>query len=376
MAKLRSNEAKWIESAQRWRIDVQSGGVRRTFVSDIALGRARKGKLQAERKADAWLEQRLNDENQKVEILFDKWIEALKARTQTAYWKQYDSYGRNWIKPAVGHKRMAALTETDLDNIIAAAYKKGLAKKSLSNIRSCLTAFLKYARKSKATTLVADDIILPRNAPTGTHRCLKPDEVVTVLTSDLSTFNRKVCRDVNINLYRFLLFEGLRPGEVLGLQTADVHDGYYEINRAVNSLGEVTTGKNENARRRHALSAYSKMLLDRQRAELRERGIVSHYVFPGPDGRAMKQSTLYKAWGRYCKYNHLTAVSLYELRHTNYSVNKDMPVAYKKALFGHSANFDGDAVYDHILDGQLEVAASMNEAAFMKLVPENQKCGL
>ena len=370
MAKLRTNEAKWNERSQRWRIDVQVDGVRRTFVSDAAFSKPnnRKGKLQAERKADQWLQERLNDENQKVGALFDKWIDALKARTQTAYWRQYESYGRNWIKPNIGNKRMAALNETDLDNIISAAYKKGLAKKSLCNIRSCLTAFLKYARKSRATTLVADDIILPRNAPTGKKHCLSPHEVAVVFRSGETTFNRHVCEDFHINLYRFLLFEGLRPGEALGLRWSDLGDGWYEIRRALNSLGEITSGKNENAQRRHALSEYSQKLLNAQKGMLKEFGIVSPYVFPDRSGQPAKLSTCYKAWGRYCNHNSLSKVTLYELRHTNYSMNKDMPTAYKKLLFGHSANFDGDAVYDHILTGQLEAAARMNESVFLEAI--------
>ena len=49
---LRKNEAKWIESRRRWQINVQKEGVRRTFTSTTA---GVKGKIQAEKKADAWL---------------------------------------------------------------------------------------------------------------------------------------------------------------------------------------------------------------------------------------------------------------------------------------------------------------------------------
>lgn len=49
----RKNEASWIESRGRWQINVQSDGERRTFSSSIA---GKKGKIAAEKKADAWLE--------------------------------------------------------------------------------------------------------------------------------------------------------------------------------------------------------------------------------------------------------------------------------------------------------------------------------
>lgn len=50
--KTRSNEASWSESKKIWRITVQSNGVRKEFASALA---GRKGKIDAERKADEWL---------------------------------------------------------------------------------------------------------------------------------------------------------------------------------------------------------------------------------------------------------------------------------------------------------------------------------
>lgn len=367
MAILRKNEAYWSDKDDRWHIYVQANGVRRHFVSTVGVS-SRKGKLQAERKADKWLEEQLNDENVKVEVLFDRWIESLKDRTQTAYWTQYEGYGRCWIKPRIGSKRMSKLTEADLDRILAAAYQRGLARKTLQNIRSCLSAFLKYARKCKATALVADDIIIPRNAPVGKKEYLTPEEVTIVFSSDETSFRGLPRPDFYINLYRFLLFEGLRPGEALGLKWADIDEDHYEIKRAYNAQSEITTGKNENAHRRHSLSSYSRALLDSQKKLLRECGILSPFVFPRKDGNPTKQRAALKAWERYCEHNQINPISLYELRHTNYSLNKDMPEAYKKMLFGHSAKFNGDAVYDHEIAGDLETAAKMNEAAFMRII--------
>ena len=44
----RKNEAVWIESRQRWQINVQSEGIRRTFTSST---NGKKGKVEAEKKA-------------------------------------------------------------------------------------------------------------------------------------------------------------------------------------------------------------------------------------------------------------------------------------------------------------------------------------
>ena len=362
----RNNEARWSEKDKRWHIYVQSNGNRHHFTSSVGMN-SRKGKIEAEKKADKWLETQLSDENQKVEILYDKWIESLKDRTQTAYWKQYESYGKVWIKPMIGCKRMNRLNENDLDKVIADAYKKGLAHKSLCNIRSCLVSFLKYARKCRATMLMPDDIIVPQNAPRGERKCLSQKEITILLSSEKTTRRGKPCFDFYIYAYRFLLIEGLRPGELCGLQWSDIDDDVYTINRAINSLGETTTGKNKNAKRSHAIGELSAAILNEQKAMLKRLGMITPYVFPDFDGAAMRNKNLYTAWKRYCAANGIREMSLYELRHTNYSVNKDMPEAYKKLLFGHSAKFDGGAVYDHAMAGDLATAAKMNDDAFRKL---------
>jgi len=53
MAKERRAEAVWIEARSRWQINVQRDGKRKTFTSSTP---GRKGKHEAEGKADDWLE--------------------------------------------------------------------------------------------------------------------------------------------------------------------------------------------------------------------------------------------------------------------------------------------------------------------------------
>ena len=50
----RTNTAQWQEKFQRWRIAVQKDGVRKFFYSSTP---GRNGQREANRKADAWLEE-------------------------------------------------------------------------------------------------------------------------------------------------------------------------------------------------------------------------------------------------------------------------------------------------------------------------------
>ncbi|MEG1758757.1 MAG: hypothetical protein RR235_09975, partial [Oscillospiraceae bacterium] len=99
---MRKNEAAWVDSRKRWQINVQSDGERKTFSSSTS---GKKGKIEAERKADRWMESHLADENCRINILFDKYYEKLKLTTSKSHYLQYEKYIRLYAKPIIGQKR-------------------------------------------------------------------------------------------------------------------------------------------------------------------------------------------------------------------------------------------------------------------------------
>ena len=69
---IRTNEAKWNEKRQMWRIDVQKDGVRKSFYSTIP---GRKGKIECHSKADEWLEHDVFNADTRVQVLLLQWID-------------------------------------------------------------------------------------------------------------------------------------------------------------------------------------------------------------------------------------------------------------------------------------------------------------
>ncbi len=67
----RKNEARWIESRQRWQINVQNDGERKTFTS-ATIGP--KGKITAEKAADKWLESK-HTKDVRFNVLWDRFLE-------------------------------------------------------------------------------------------------------------------------------------------------------------------------------------------------------------------------------------------------------------------------------------------------------------
>lgn len=379
--KVRSNEARWIQVKKtgnyRWQINVTNGdGIRKTF-ADSTPGK--KGKLACERKADEWLLKGSPTKGRRTQEVFDDFIKNLKDKnTSESYYRPYESFGENWIKPHIGLKRITSLTVQDLENIILDAYKSGLSHKTLCHIRSCVMTFLKFARKSNETTLNPEEIEIPKGAPRAEKFTLEEEEVKVLLSSTATSYKGAVVEEWFIHAFRFQVLMGYRPGELAGLQTCDVSGDTISLERGIAENGKITGLKNRNAKRQKKMNDLARKELDAQKEMLKRAGIVTKWLFPGPDGNALVHYTYREHFQRYLKYNGIGKRTLsdeseryltpYELRHTWVSLNDEMPEGLKKKAVGWSEKFDGDRVYGHELSGDTDKIASFENERFSKLM--------
>ena len=81
----RRAQARWIESRGRWQINVQADGERRTFSSSTPGPR---GRVEAEKKADAWLSGRVSDGNIRVDAVAKEYLESVEASCSTSHYNQ------------------------------------------------------------------------------------------------------------------------------------------------------------------------------------------------------------------------------------------------------------------------------------------------
>ena len=141
-----------------------------------------------------------------------------------------------------------------------------------------------------------------------------------------------------------------------------------EIKRAINSYGEVTAGKNDNALRSFIFPKAAIHILEQQKEQIVRHSILSSFVFPSPDGGNLLYRTYYKHWKAFCLYNDILPCSLYEMRHTFFSFNKTAPQELIKLVGGHSSAFDTFGVYGHELLGEAEKAAAIIDETFQKYI--------
>lgn len=359
----RSNFAVWDEESQRWSIRVQSEGVRRRFYSETP---GRRGKADAERQSDEWLNSHTQDEEIRCAQLIDDWLKDYVALGYDDY--QYRNLAKNHVTPLIGQTRIGRLTEQHMQDVILEAHKKGLSRKSLANIRGCMTCFIKYCRKRGCTTLRPEDLVIPRDAPKKEKRILQPNAIRILFSVDETIWNRKIIKEWFIHAIRFATVTGLRPGEVLGLQVSDISGDLISIERSVNRRNKLTSGKNENARRTFRMNSFAMEQIDAQRAMLHHEGIVSPWLFPWTDGNHARESTFYDHWIVYQKHNGIEPISLYELRHTYVSVNKEMPRELLQMQVGHASSMDTHGTYSHELDGDLTRAQRISSANFKRII--------
>lgn len=361
----RKNQAKWISSRNRWQINVQMAGIRRTFTS-AKVGD--KGKIEAERKADKWLEERTINENTKCEVLLDQFFTHVQVTTSKSNWRTMHSRIECHIKPQIGKKQINRLTTNDLQRVLDACYKKGMSKRAIKNVKADLMAFIKYCRCENVTRFFPEGLKIPAGARGSNKTIAEPKDICILFSSEKTSYCGKACTDWYIHAYRFMVLSGVRLGELLGLKWEDIVGNEIRIRRALNNENEFTEGKNERARRTISLRGLALEELEQQRLQQKAAGLSSQFVFSTPNGTPCFQGKFRRYWERYIKYNNIKKITPYELRHTYVSVNKEMPEGFKKLVVGHSQDMDTEGVYGHKMAGDLERAAEYSDRAFRNLI--------
>ena len=366
MATERRSEAIWIETRERWQIKVQKNGDRKCFTSKIP---GRKGKHDAEAQADAWLKERTRD--MRFPAAWQLFLEDQQDRTGSANYAKHESYGRLYLLPVIGNKKLSSLTPTLWQSCINAAAKHGLARRSLKNIISSISAFLHFAKRARLDVepLEDGDVTIPQSAePEKPKTILQPEHVRTLFRDDTIIKYGKPVRAHYIYAWRFFVLTGLRRGELCGLKWSDVHGNQIHIARSINAFGEETHGKNDNARRTIILAPIMFETLDAQRQHLKDLGLVSPWVFPDEYGERSVPKSIADRWATYCN-QHGFKTTIHELRHTFISLNKsDLPLELMKSVVGHSTSMDTYGVYGHDVDGDSARAASIIETVFDRIL--------
>lgn len=382
----RTNTATWLPNQQRWQIKVQKDGVRRTFTSAKP---GRTGQREANRKADAWLDEGITSTTKRCSDVWSEYMISVEAAAGGSYIDQVEKFGRNYILPVIGVRRIGDLSTGMLQDVLNRSYKEGclnqasrrrskgkLSRKTLQGIRGVEVSFVKWARQHKYTTLRPEDegLAVPKGARNKGKKILQPDALRVLLSTDTRVVRGKVEQDENVHAYRVAVMTGLRPGELLGLRVGDVEGNRLHLHRAINRQNEETTGKNENAIRTVVLHPFAAAEIH---AQLQQRTCEEERPLRDDDPifPLKNQQSLYNYWQFYQRCNGIDPpVSLYELRHTFVSMVEDaVSPAQLRRMVGHSRSMDTYGWYSHAVDGRDNAAALAVSDALAEYAPAGQK---
>jgi len=266
--------------------------------------------------------------------------------------------------------KISALTEGHLQKILDDSLNNNtqfpdrpLSKKSMLTIRATIVAFIKYCRvQRKATALFPESLKISNAAKPVGKKILNPQDLRVLFSVDTAIYSGKRQFEPYIYAFRFAVLTGLRPGELIGLKWEDIVGDIVTVQRSINIHGQVTTGKNENARRGFVLTDTAEEVLRAQR-QISE----TEYVFD-----ILSEDNLRKHLVRYCESNGIPPVSPYELRHTFVSAMKALPEGQLKQLVGHSRSMDTFGVYGHELDGDKRAIAQKSQQIFDVILAQNK----
>ncbi len=366
-------EAIWYESRKRWQVNVQIDGVRKTFTSSTP---GRKGKIEAEKKADQWVPPPKVATNPKISpearfwSAYELFLEDVKVRTGESNYANTDSIGRIWLKPRLEHRKLSSITEQDWQECLNEAAKQGRSKKMLQNIRGAISAFNRYCKKCRVYMAPTEDLDIARTAPTKPKTILQPQQLRTLFGTDLTKEHGQETSSFYIHAWRFCVLSGVRKGELLALQRSDIQNGVVHIQRSISRFNHIGPTKTKMSDRTFKINKHMQRELDSQAAMLKARGIISPWLFPAEDGDRTNPAVFYIRWCAYCAH-HGFKVTLHELRHTLISIGGTALTAEQlKPMVGHTDNMDTFGVYGHAVDGEQQRVADALDALFAKFLHE------
>lgn len=337
-------------TGNRWRIQARKDGKRYSFSSSVP---GAKGRKECQRKYDNWYYGEATGEKS-VKRVCQEYLDDLMARRgKDAPSIEFNERSlRLYVLPKVGDKKMCKMTLRDWQNIIntATGQKGELSEKTLKNLRATISAVIKFGYQDYQCEPLRGSLYIPQGHSKKEKEILQKDDIRRLFEPSDLWYHPLFCLGV---------LTGMRPGELLGIKTTDIVGNRILIRRAVNVHGQITAGKNENARRVVPIGKTARAILDATIQRNEDYNLRTDWIFCSRDGSVGKQEAVRYQWGKLKRERNLPG-STYSLRHTFISLMKNvMPEAMIKDIVGHSVSMPTMSVYGHYYEGEENEAAQV-----------------
>lgn len=234
------------------------------------------------------------------------------------------------------------ITASDIQGIIKRMHAQHYSKSTMSKLKCVTSMILDTAIiNNERITNFTPSLAIPRSAPKKKRKSLTEDELRTV--------NESYNDDFGLYAY-FLLWTGLRRGELLALQWKDIDlkRKTVSVTKAVtytSNQPEIKPPKTESGERTVPLPD---CLVEKLQPKNKE-----WYVFGGD--KPLTKIMVRRRWENYCR-THGIDIDQHQLRHTYATILKQKHISPKDAqqMLGHADLRTTMEIYTHFTDDAVE----------------------
>lgn len=314
----------------------------------------------------------LETDRQTVAQFLDTWLKAVKPTVKVRTYEHYEGIIRVRVKPRIGTRLLANVKGDDLEALYGALADKAdgkLSERSVHHTHRVLHQAFAYAVRRRRIPRNPCDDAKPPKVDRKEMKVLTPEQARAFLAA--------TAEHPAHALYVLAITTGMRAGELLGLQWADIDfdGGRLMVQRALqkqNAHGLVLVApKTKHSRRTIELTdraiAALRVHRDRQTFQRRKAGEnwqETDLVFAGQHGQPMDPS-----WSRQVFYAALKAAKMprirfHDLRHTAATLllMQGEPAKVVSEMLGHATVGLTLDTYSHVLPTMHRRAAAAMDA--------------
>ncbi len=303
-----------------------------------------------------------------VEDYLNKWLDdSVKDSVRARTYERYESVCRVHIVPHIGDKRLANLTEMDVQSLYRERLGSGCSPRTVQYVHLTLHKALKQAVRWR---------LVPRNvAEAAVPPRVQKKEIRVLSPAQAKVFLRSVEGHRLEAMFALAVTTGMRQGEMTGLRWEDVdlEDGTLYVLRTLSKTRDgivFNQPKTAKGRRSVALTRLAIGTLKKHRARQEiEKGSWKEdhgLVFPNIHGEPRSQrEPMIKALKKALEKAGLPVVRFHDLRHTaaTLMLSKGVHPKIVSEMLGHGDVAFTLTVYSHVLKGMQKGATQAIDEA-------------
>ncbi len=297
--------------------------------------------------------------------LVEQWLAVKALSVEASTLKNYEWAFRSYLAPAIGGRKLTAITPLELDRLYQSLYGGGLSART---VRICHTVVRQSLEQARRWGLLARNPALDASPPSGRRRTITPPTIEQVRT----LIERATAEDPDFGTYLWLLAAtGCRRGEGCALRWRDVDfdAAQLTIRRSIAMANGVPYEKDTKTHqaRRVALDEGTIGVLRDHRRRMRERSLAlgvrlteDAYVFADREGRAWRPDVCTNRFTRLRDQLGFAGVRLHDLRHFVATALGDAgtAIATISQRLGHRDIATTLNVYMHAIPATDQIAAA------------------